>query len=99
MVETRQDERGYRSLHRHIHCDAMLEAYQRYYNDEYFYSESQVEKTLREKLCKYICDKDKRRGCSEKNVFTCELCQERILAPTVMGAVRDSVQENRYEEY
>ena len=98
MAETRKDERGYTTLHRHIHCDAMLEAYKRYYSDELYYSERQVTKVLREKLCKYICDEKQRGECGPEDVFACELSQERILSPTVMGAAKESVRENFYTE-
>ena len=94
IVETRKDDLGYKTLHRHIHCDAMLEAHNRFYGTRDCYARRQITETLYGKLCVFICDEEKRGECEKEDLFSCELCQKRILSPSIMSAVKESVRDN-----
>lgn len=96
IFESFKGDNGFETLRRHIHCDAMLDVYNREYNadaDEY-YDEREVTETLWDELCKQICDEEQRDECDMSDLYGCELCQRKILNPSILGEVFQSVKDN-----
>lgn len=92
--ETYKGDNGFHTLRRHIHCDIMLKAYNTEYNFEEYYDDREVTETLWDELCKQICDEEQQDECDMCDLYSCELCQEKLLHPTVLGAAKDSVRDN-----
>ena len=92
--ETFKGDEGFRTLRRHIHCDAMLNAYNSEYNFDEYYDEWEVTETLWDELCKQICDEDQRDECDMCDLYGCQLCQEKLLQPSILGAAKESVRDN-----
>lgn len=88
---------GFKTLRRHIHCDAMLVVYNTELNFDEYYNDWEVTETLWDELCKQLCDEEQRDECSMCDLFACELCQEKLLgeyAPNMLGAAKQSVRDN-----
>lgn len=92
--ETYKHDEGFRTVRRHIHCDAMLDAYNSEYNFDEYYDECEVSETLWSELCKQICDKEQQDECSMDDLYACELCQRKLLPPSILGAAKQSVIDN-----
>lgn len=82
------------TFHRHIHCDAMLEACLTGDWPENEWDEDGVTEFLYEKLCKQICNEDQRDECSMLDLYGCELCQRKLLNPATLQAAIQSTREN-----
>lgn len=95
--ESFKGDNGFETLRRHIHCDAMLVAYNREINFDEYYDEREVTETLWDELCKQICDDEQRDECDMCDLYGCELCQNELLGkylPNMLGAAKDSVRDN-----
>ena len=92
--ETYKGDNGFVTLRRHIHCDAMLDAYNSEYNPEEDYDEREVTETLWSELCKQLCDDQQLDECNMDDLYGCELCQRKLLPPSVLGAAKQSVKDN-----
>jgi ribosomal protein S27E len=84
------------SLKRHIHCDAMLDAYNEKFNTEEFYDEPEVLETIWQEVCKKICGEEQWEECFDDPscMMSCELCQRELVHPSALGAAIQSVREN-----
>lgn len=94
IYETFKGDDGFRTLRRHIHCDAMLHEYNTEYNGEEYYDDNEVAETLWSELCKQLCNEDQQDECSMDDLFGCELCQRKLLPPSIIGAAIQSVKDN-----
>lgn len=97
IYETFKGDDGFQTLRRHIHCDAMLDVYNRELNFDEYYDEREVTETLWDELCKQLCDEDQRDECRMVDLYGCELCQNKLLgeyAPNMLGAAKDSVRDH-----
>lgn len=81
-------------FHRHIHCDAMLDAYNGNYNQEYEYTVDEVTSTLWLETCRILCGEEQRDECDPSDLYSCELCQRKLLHNTVLDAAIKSVRDN-----
>lgn len=90
------DDKKIVTLKRHIHCDAMLQAYNSTYNDDDVYEEQDVMDTIWQEVCKDICGEEEREECFEDPacMYSCYLCQTKMLHPSILGAAVRSVREN-----
>ena len=95
--ETFKGDDGFKTLRRHIHCDAMLGVYNREFNCEGYYDEDEVTETLWDELCKQICDEEQRDECGMCDLYACQLTQEKLLGkynPGMLGAAKESARDN-----
>lgn len=92
--ETFRGDDGFKTNRRHIHCDAMLYAYNSDYNCEGYYYENEVAETLWSEVCKQICSEEQQDECDMDDLFACELCQRKVLHPSIIGAAIQSVRDN-----
>lgn len=92
--ETFRGDNGFQTLRRHIHCDAMLSVYNTEYNDDEYYNSDEVTETLWSELCRQICSEEQREECDMEDLYGCQLCQEKLLSPSMLGAAKDSVRDN-----
>lgn len=87
---------------RHIHCDAMLDAcLSTVYPDAGEYDVVSVTECIWDEVCGAICGEDQREECDEDMacLFACELCQKKLLPPSLVGAAIQSVRDNtRWED-
>ena len=79
---------------RHIHCDAMLEAYMKAEDPEDKKTVHEITEALWEKCCFKLCDENQRNECSMNDIYGCELCQEKMLPPLMVIAAKNSVIDN-----
>ena len=97
VYETFKGDDGFRTLRRHIHCDAMLNVYNAELNFDEYYDEREVTETLWDELCKQLCDEEQRDECDMCDLYGCELSQNKLLgeyAPNMLGPAKDSVRDN-----
>ena len=94
IYETFKGDNGFETLRRHIHCDAMLDMYNSEYNPEEYYIDYEVTETLWDELCKQICNEDQLDKCSMSDLYACELCQSKLLRPSILRAAIQSVKDN-----
>ena len=94
MVEKYRDDNGYTTVRRHIHCDAMLDAFNAHFNPGKNYTDEKVTDTLCKKLCCRICDAEEREKCDKTDVYGCAIAQKWILPESIIGTVAESVRDN-----
>ena len=92
--ETFRGDDGFQTLRRHIHCDAILDAYNSDYNCDEYYDDNEVAETLWSEVCKRICSEERQDECDMSDLFACELCQRKVLHPSIIGAAIQSVRDN-----
>lgn len=92
----KQNEGMIVTLKRHIHCDAILDAYNEKFNTESYYDEEEVLQTIWSEVCKNLCDEEQEEDCLSDPccVFSCELCQKELLKQPALGAAIQSVKDN-----
>lgn len=88
----------YRTMNRHIHCDAMLNAWSDIYCEDGEYDEYQIMDDIWEHVCQGICSEQDRNNCGLVCIFSCERCQREMLDASILGAAMQSVKENLSEE-
>ena len=94
IYETFKGDNGFETLRRHIHCDALLDVYNSKYNFDEYYDEREVNETLWDEVCKTICNEEQRDECDMEDLYSCDLCQRKLLSPPILGAAIQSVKDN-----
>ena len=74
--------------HRHIHCDAMIDAAFTEYDAE---SYEECLEYIWEDTCEVNCSFDQREECNFSTMLSCEICQECMLSPQILEAAKQSV--------
>ena len=92
--ETFKGDNGFETLRRHIHCDAMLNVYNTEYNTDEYYNDNEVTDALWEEACEQICGEDQWGECRACDVYGCELAQQKLLPPHLLGAAKHSVRDH-----
>ena len=64
---------GFQEIHRHIHCDALLDEYfkSNHYGSGYEYTEDEVWEWIRDEKCGTLCGTEERDDCT-CNPFPCQ---------------------------
>lgn len=99
ILQKRKIDGRFKTLRRHIHCDAMLNAWVTDIRDpeQFWYKEDEVAKDICAHVCTSECNIPD--TCLESlEQFSCEKCQEALLSPSVLGAAIQSVRDNLEEE-
>lgn len=94
ILEKYKDPNGFHTVKRHIHCDAILDVYNQKYNCEEFYHDEEVAETLWQEVCRNICDETQQEECSLSDLFSCELCQRKLLSSPILEEAIKSVKDN-----
>lgn len=90
IYEAQKGDDGFLVTRRHIHCDAMLDAYLAD-SDAAEYSADEV----RDWICDGACGGcDYGADCDQAGCFECEFAQQKLLRPAILEAARQSVREN-----
>ena len=76
--------------HRHIHCDAMMNAAFTEYDAE---SYDECLEYIWEDTCETMCSFEQREECDLVTALSCEYCQECMLSPEILEAAKQSVRD------
>lgn len=77
---------------RHIHCDALLDAWAAETGDDE-YTDTEISEYICDRVCsRCVCGEEDE--CDKAPCFSCEIVQEALLTPTMLAAARQSVREN-----
>lgn len=83
-------------IRRHIHCDALLDAY---------LCETGADEYTADSVSDYACDLvcsgcqfGQEDECDKTPCFSCEIVHKALLTPTMLNAARQSVRENMEDE-
>lgn len=93
IYETYSYDGHIHTCHRHIHCDAMMDAWlSQYCQDECTFDE--IYYGIVEDVCQRICTYEETLECDYDNPYACEKCQRKLLDPSILGAAMQSVRDN-----
>lgn len=81
---------------RHIHCDALLDAWAAETGDDE-YTDEEIGEFLYDQVCS-CCPYIEEDECDKTPCFSCEIVQEALLTPTMLAAAKQSVRENMEDE-
>ena len=98
VQEKIQTDGKWQTQNRHIHCDAMLNAWKDIYGGDGYDDEYQIMDDIWEHVCKGICTEADRNNCGLHYIFACERCQSEMLDPVILGAAIQSAKDNLSEE-
>lgn len=98
VQEKTNTEGKWETMNRHIHCDAMLDAWSDIYGGDGYEDEYQIMDDIWEHVCEGICTEADRNNCGLHQIFACERCQKEMLNPSILGAAMQSVRENLSED-
>lgn len=74
--------------HRHIHCDAVINAAFAEYDAE---SYDECLYGIWEDICERLCSYDQLEECDLTTTLSCEICQKHLLTPQFLEASKKSV--------
>ena len=105
MLYTYKSSAGYITFSNHIHCDALLRAWDkkiRIKDDDAAPADATDAHEMREDIWKQVCSNCEFRRefepdgsyCSPEDIPHCPYCIQKVLPPSMVGAALDSLQEN-----
>lgn len=86
---------GFHEIHRHIHCDALLDEFFKsaHYGNGYEYTEDEVWEWIRDEKCGTLCRTEERDDC-DANPFACPRVIQSIANINSRRAAEESLRDS-----